>query len=332
MAHALDTTTGRAALAFTGKREHIWHGLGQTIDSAASIEEWQTAAALDWTVERSKIRYATERGQDDDSLRVIDDKLVLFRSDTGAALGVVSDTYKRVQPREVLEFFRDLIDAAGFKLTTAGSLHGGKKIWAQADVGAVDSIVPRDFVGARLLLATSYDGSLPTVAKGVSERVVCANTLGFAMSERGGSIVKVNHRSHFNPDLVKRQLGVAVTQFAKFITECRELAKREVSPAEASAFVAGLFGATPESKPEAVKEIAETFGYRSVMALFDGAGRGATLPGVKGTAWGLLNAATEYVDHFQRSRTQDNKFDSAMFGAGDELKNEAHDAAVALLA
>lgn len=330
MAHAIDMTNGRANFAFTGERSKIWHGLGNTIADDASIEEWQQAAGLDFRVLRSKVRYETDRSGA--APRVIDDQHVLFRSDSKAHLGIVSDQYKVVQPAAVLEFFRDLVHAAGFKVTTAGSLHGGRKVWAQADVGAVDSVVPRDFVGARLLLATSFDGSMQTVAKGVSERVVCANTLGFAMSERGGSIVKVSHRSVFDADKVKRQLGVAVDQFTRFMAQCRELAHREVSPVEAEAFVAALFGADADATQAQAQRVVESAGYQKVLALFRGEGKGSTLPGVRGTAWGLVNGCTEYTDWWQRARSQDNKFDSAMFGAGDDFKQAAFYRALALLA
>jgi phage/plasmid-like protein (TIGR03299 family) len=55
------------------------------------------------------------------------------------------------------------------------------------------------------------------------------------------------------------------------------------------------------------------------LALFNGAGRGADHPGVKGTMWGLLNAVTEHVDH-ELGRTPDARLDSAWFGRGDAFK------------
>lgn len=334
MAHALSIrANGFTEMAFTGDRKAVWHSLGQEMPEDAPLEVWEQQAGMDWRIMRSKSRFVTEAGGEP---QVWDDYHVLFRSDTKAPLAVVSDSFKVVQPKEVLHFFADLIREAGFKMTTAGVLHGGRKFWAQADVGVGDDVVRGDFLGARLLVATACDGSMNTIAKGVSERVLCANTLGFAMSEKGGSIVRVSHRSEFNADRVKEQLGLAPAAFARFIKQARELAKREVSPVEATAFVLSLMGGTPQVKSAADSErndkVRESSGYKTILSLFNGQGRGSMLPGVRGTAWGLVNGVTEYVDHFQRSRSADNKFDSSQFGAGDDLKTEAFERAVALLA
>ncbi|NHZ66059.1 DUF932 domain-containing protein, partial [Massilia sp. CCM 8694] len=52
------------------------------------------------------------------------------------------------------------------------------------------------------------------------------------------------------------------------------------------------------------------------MTLFDGHGRGAELASAKGTAFGLLNAVTEFVDHERRARSNDHRLESAWFGQG----------------
>lgn len=316
MAHEIDFSKGRAAMAFTGKREAIWHGLGEALPEGAPLENWEKAAGMDWKIQRSKVRYATDRGSNTIEWP---DQHVLLRSDTKAPLAIVSDSFKVVQPRDVLHFFADLIRDAGFKLTTAGVLHGGRKFWAQADVGTGDDVVRGDFVSARLLLATSCDGSMNTIAKGVSERVVCANTLGFALAEKGGSLVRVSHRSEFDASAVKARLGVAPAAFARFMRQARELAKRQVSPVEAESFALSIGGNET------------SIGYQSILTLFGGKGRGSNLPGVTGTAWGLVNAATEYVDWYQRARSADNRMDSAEFGSGDELKTSAFNRALAML-
>ncbi len=67
-----------------------------------------------------------------------------------------------------------------------------------------------------------------------------------------------------------------------------------------------------------------------VHALFHGAGRGADLLSAKGTAYGLLNAVTEFVDHERRARSFYHRLDSAWFDQGASLKQRALDQAVLL--
>ena len=52
----------------------------------------------------------------------------------------------------------------------------------------------------------------------------------------------------------------------------------------------------------------------------------------KDTAWGLLCAVTEFVDHEKQARSQDNRLDSAWFGQGAVIKQRALDHALQLVA
>ena len=69
---------------------------------------------------------------------------------------------------------------------------------------------------------------------------------------------------------------------------------------------------------------------KKVQALYEGGGRGAELAAAKGSAWGLLNAVTEFVDHERRARNQEYRLDSAWFGQGAALKQRALDYALQL--
>jgi len=345
MAHDLTVRkSGQVEMAYVGEKP--WHGLGEQLQPGASIETWLKAAGMDWKVQRAKVRYATRAAEGGsmtayklDDLAVWDDYHVLLRSDTKAPVGMVSDQFKIVQPREVLEFFRDLVEVAGFTLETAGTLRGGSKFWALASIQAEDRVVGNDLVKGRLMLATACDGSMKTTAKNVAVRVVCANTLAIAMGEKGSPEVAVSHRSKFDAKVVKAQLGVAVDSFHRFILEARTLAARRVTLIESQRFVGGLVDGkvnaaqSSEKIVEAMNSVVEMRSYQRILELFQGSGRGANLPGAKGTAWGLLNAVTEYVDHDRPTRGDaSNRLNSAWFGSGNDLKTRAYDAALALVA
>lgn len=318
---------GKAEMAYVG--ETPWHGLGNALTPEASLETWQLEAGLDWKVQRSKVRYATGHG--DKGLLTLDDTHVLFRSDTKAALGVVSEKYKIVQPAQVIEFFRDLVEFNHFKLTTAGTLFGGRYLWAQADIGDESSILDKkDKVKGKVLLTTSTDGSRKTVAKFVSERVVCFNTLSMALGENGKQRA-VTHRSEFKADDVKTDLGIAHGAFAQFIKNAKTLAQVPVSEAMVRNLNIQLLEEDHNRlTADQVQKVMESKAYQGVLKLFNGDAKGSTLTGVKGTAWGWLNAVTEYVDHHRDSRTQDRQLFNAWIGKGDTMKTQALDLALEL--
>uniref|UniRef100_UPI0022B3FF19 DUF932 domain-containing protein n=1 Tax=Chitinimonas sp. BJYL2 TaxID=2976696 RepID=UPI0022B3FF19 len=258
-------------------------------------------------------------------IRVNPDAKVLFRSDTMAPLSVVSPRYKTVQPEEVLHFYNDLVHAGGFELETAGVLKGGRKLWALARTGQETLLKGGDRVKAYLLLATSCDGTMATTAQFTSVRVVCNNTLQMAVGDSTGA-VKVPHSIKFDPKLVKEALGLGLSGWEAFIRNLKAMADRPISAAEAAQY----FSEVLEEQVVDMEGTPLSRAMTQVTSLYSGLGMGALLPGARGTAWGLLNAVTEYVDHSRRARSQDHRLDSAWFGQGAQLKHKALARAVAL--
>lgn len=337
-------SNGLAEMAFAG--EGAWHGLGQRVERGASIQEWAAAAGMDWSVKRSKVRYATGHDQGFNDFIVDEANHVLFRSDTKAALAVVSNKFKVVQPGQVLEFFRDLADGNGFEIETAGTLFGGRKFWALANIGESVTLAGGDKIGGYLLLATACDGSMNTEARFTTVRVVCNNTLTMARDAKDAKVVKVSHRTVFDADAVKDRLGIARGQFAQFAASMQELSRARISGVDAQELTLRLLAGkeldavlTREipaaAKQQATQEIVEKTtsgkGFQTIMALFDGKGLGANLASSKGTAWGWVNAVTQFVDYAAPARNQNNRLDNAWFGDGDARKTEAVEKALAFI-
>ncbi|CAN5465678.1 DUF932 domain-containing protein [soil metagenome] len=317
MAHQLSFTGGLADMAYAGQVP--WHGLGQKVEADASIEEWMAQANMEWEIKNSPVMYQNGEMHEAPEYRV------LYRSDTNAHLSVVSDRYKVVQPKQMMEFFRSLVDAEGFTIETLGSLKGGRRIWALAKTNIEDTIRGGDLIKGYLLLITSCDGSLATTAKFISTRVVCWNTQAIALGEAGQE-VRVRHNTTFDANAVKGQMGlIGRVAFNGFIDRMRNLASVNLSTHDAKSALGLILPA-----PTGAKELEETKGFRKILDLFQGGAMGSNLPGVAGTAWGLLNAVTEYTDHHIRARTTENRLDSAWFGAGANLKATAEEVLLTL--
>ncbi|WP_288841909.1 DUF932 domain-containing protein [uncultured Deefgea sp.] len=316
MSHLVET------MAFVGQTP--WHGLGNPLTTQQPLEVWQTEAGMDWSIEQSDVMFNVAASGL--HIRPYADSKVLYRSDTLAPLSVVSNRYKVVQPHDVLQFYNDLVSAGGFELETAGVLKGGKKLWALARTGQETLLKGNDCVKAYLLLATSCDGSMCTTAQFTSVRVVCNNTLQMAVGDNTGA-VKVPHSTQFDPKAVKESLGIGLSAWDAFIGNMKQLSQRPISGIEAAQYFSDVLG-------EQVLDMdnpAVSRAMQQVTALYSGAGMGSLLSGSRGTAWGLLNAVTEYVDHQRRARSQDYRLDSAWFGQGAQLKQKALNQALILL-
>ena len=194
MAHLVET------MAYAGAAP--WHGLGNQLTQKQPIEVWQREAGMDWQIQESPVHFKSETAGHLGSIHSFPEQKVLFRSDTKAPLSVVSNRYHTVQPREVLEFYRDLTEVSGYELETAGVLKGGRKFWALARTGQGAAIKGNDQVNGYLLLATSCDGTLATTATPTTVRVVCNNTLTIALDGTSRAI-KVPHNTRFDSSAVK---------------------------------------------------------------------------------------------------------------------------------
>jgi len=319
MAHEIDFTTGTAAIAYTG--ETPWHGLGFKLPETASIEEWRAAAKLEWEAVTAELEWQLPDGQ----RFTYPDRYVLYRSDFHKPLAIVSKHYKPVQPAEVLEFFRDLVtDIGGFQMETAGALQDGKKVWALARAPKAAVIGENDVVARYLLLATSYDLSMPTTVQQTSVRVVCMNTLRASLASRSSRTI---HMHEFNPTAAKRELGLD-RDWNEFIEAMESLTA--IGPLD-DTFVeefykTHLFSDLDRARPYYSDAGANRLVERMMGIYHDGPG--AELETAKRTMFGVVNAVTHYYDFKARSRSRDNRLNSSWFGRGEEKKDHVLQAAI----
>ena len=325
-------------MAYVGAKP--WHGLGADLPDNASLEIWQSAAGLDWSavpsplIAHMPIGDEPEEGEEDTRETVAVDvpgSRALVRSDNQAVLSVVSKGYKPVQPSEVMEFFNDYVTGldAGFAMETAGCLKGGRKIWGLAKcLDGRFTIGDNDHVDQYLLLATSFDRSLPTIASLTSTRVVCSNTLRVATSDKANQL-RITHNRKFEGDMVKEALGLK-DQWDVFAEECAEFNNATVTVDESRKYIAEvLINSNPHKKKEYDDSLTKMLDgedelFNRLMEIRTEA------PGqdmAVGTVWGDLNAITYWADHEIKAKDNDNRWDSACFGRGKRTKEMAYDLA-----
>lgn len=304
MAHLVETMAYANAVP--------WHGLGNNVQEDSTIEEWQQQAGLDWSVSKRPVLF---RG-DDGGPRGFKDKFVLARDIDNSPFSVVSDRYKPVQPKEILEFFRELISVHGMTIETAGSLKNGKRIWALAKTGDAHKVLGTDLVNSYLLIATSYDLTFSTLAQFTTVRVVCNNTLQQSLNDYI-SRVSIPHFKDFNASQVHESLGLGKAQWGAFSQALDAIAKIKLSVGDAGRIMADVL----KIPDDADIPSANRHHLMPIMRLFNGAAIGSDVVGQ--TGWGLVNAVTEYVDHRKRARSQSNRLDNAWFGDAANLKDAA---------
>lgn len=329
MAHLIDMSNDRANMAYVGQTP--WHGLGVELNPDSPLEMWAEQAGFNWEVRKSPVMYQrldTSSGEPVGEFIRVPNRWALYRSDTGNALSVMSSNFRITQPKQVVEFFRDLIEQGGAKMHTMGMLSGGAKFWALAKFDD-DFKIGGDQVLPYLLLATSCDGTLANTAQFTTVRVVCNNTLSVATREEGKARISVPHSTDFNADHFKTQLGLMGGSWERFKSDATELSKRKVSQEEAVKFFLQVL--YPKTNSESINLETARPMLASIINVYEH-GVGQDTKSAKGTAWGLVNAVSRFTDHERQSASNDSRLNSAWFGSGALMKRRAYNDALQLLA
>jgi phage/plasmid-like protein (TIGR03299 family) len=308
-----------------------WHGLGEVLKDAPSIEEGIVKAGLNWRVVEKPLFIDMAQGMEDDMppaglVRGSDWKAIVRESDE-SILGVVGKNYLPVQNVEAFQWFDFLLDDGSAKLEAAGSLRDGKRVWVLAKLQAKGAVVPGDEVESYLLLSNSFDGATSLWITFTPVRVVCMNTLTAALqgrykAEKVGRALKFRHTAGVKDQMAyaKELVDAANEHFEGSLDSFRMMAKKRMDDAAYERYIAEVLG---DDEPKGIR----AWGY--LRESFE-AGPGANLPGVRGTVWAGFNSVTDWIDH-GRGRSEETRLDGAWYGVGSRLRQKAFSAAMSLV-
>lgn len=327
MSHDIAKIDGMDAMFCVGDRQAAWHQLGQRTPNVATWQEAMKLAKLDWEVKTAEIFSRDCEGK---VSKLPDVKSVWRATNPSAYLGTVGKDYEVIQNRHAFDWVDSLLEAeSGAHYETAGALGNGERIWVMARLPQEIRIKGTDDVSRNFLLfTTAHDGSMAAVGKLCSERVVCANTLAIALGESGRGI-RVKHTKSAQARLQeskKIMLGVA-QDINRLGEKLNVLATRRMTRDSMVSILDKLFPVPAEG----VSETRRNNTLAAVLGLFESNDNNA-FPQIRGTAYNLLNAVTEYVDHERTVRITDSKqgmtqqqarAQEAIFGTGERFKNDA---------
>lgn len=315
MAHELEMIGDQASMAYAG--ELPWHGLGTAVPADLTPEQMLKAANLDWTVEKVPA-FANIAGEN-----IAVGKSALVRSSDNKILDVVSDDWNPVQNHAAFEFFSEYVNAGDMEMHTAGSLHGGRNIWALAKVkDSFFDLFGGDKVEGFLLFSNPHQYGKSIDVRFTPIRVVCNNTLSLSLSKQSERMAKMNHRREFNADAVKETLGIATDKLAKYEEMARFLGSKQYTNESIVEYFNRVFPMTTGAKL-LTNEPASRAARQAIEILH-------TQPGAEyaeGSWWQAFNAVTYLTDH-ELGRSADTRMSSAWFGANQSRKVTALNLAV----
>ena len=293
-------------------REKPWHGLGTVLDEyPGSIKEALELSGLDWSITQRPVHFpvATDVGGHEITTYAQANNLWLnVREDTNEPLGVVTDRYKPIQNHEAFAFMDNLIGSQ-MHYETAGSLHGGKKVWVLCKLPDYIQVAGDD-IGQYVFIANTHDGKSSCLVSVSPIRIVCANTLGWAISKAksGGRTYTVRHTGNINAKLheARNVMGVTIDYYKQFKQLGDEMALTAFTEKDMNKVLAELYPVEGSMGDRAVKnrEVAQ----KAIMSIYLGEGKdGDTRGNAPGTKWCAANAIAEYTDYGRKMTKRGNQ-------------------------
>ena len=283
MAHNIETM-------FSAGRVKPWHyeetkEVTKLIQEAPTSKEALHLAGLDWNVEQTPV--FTDAGIE------IPNYKANVRSTDRSVLGIVSDRYKIVQNTEAFEFTDEIVgetEDGVVKYETAGSLCGGKKIWLLAKMPTQKIL--GDEVEPYMCFTNSHDGSGAIRICMTPIRVVCNNTLNMALAgaRRQWSTKHVGDMQS-KLEEAKLCLQLADAYMAGLADEADRLANAKLHREQLNEILDEMFP---------IEDNASDRKKRNIQTIKDDFFVAYFMPDIaqfRDTAWGAVNAMSDFVTH-----------------------------------
>ena len=348
MSAMIEITERGASFAENGKRERAWHGLGQVVDEPMFVKDALRLCHADYNVGlqpvvalSDELRAAMDNGEFINAAMLksllVDNTMATMRLDSNKSLGIVSDKYGIVQNEDAFKFV-DMFCSGKFAdrdntpvIETCGVLGNGERVFVTAKFpqSIVLDAKRDDLVDMYVVFTTSHDGTGSVRCMVTPVRVVCNNTLNWAMKNNIGRIAfrhssKVMSRLDLlnaeNAEFAYKALNVAET-YANSLSQSFEhlrnikLAERDLDNIIAQVVLA----------PDAAKDFLDnhniysdnikTRGRNIFLGVKECLESGVGQEGQeRGTAMWLMNGMTSYFQNEATERSEEIKFDSILDG------------------
>jgi len=348
MSHMIEIKSGVASFAENGRRERAWHGLGQVVDEPMFVKDALKLCHADYNVGlqpvialSEQLRSAMENGEFINAAMLkdllVDNTMATMRLDSNKSLGIVSDKYGIVQNEDAFKFV-DMFCSGKFAdrdntpvIETCGVLGNGERVFVTAKFpqSIVLDAKRDDLVDMYVVFTTSHDGTGSVRCMVTPVRVVCNNTLNWAMENNIGRIAfrhssKVMSRLDLlnkeNAEFAYKALNVAKVYSESLAQSFEHLRNIKLAERDLDNIIAQVVLAPDAAKDflqnhDINSDAIKTRGRNIFLGVKECLENGIGQEGQeRGTAMWLMNGMTSYFQNEATERSEEIKFDSIMDG------------------
>lgn len=289
-----------------------WHyGSGTNVSLLETAPENRSErirlSGQDWLVEEQDVFRAIEREAEQQYKKLPGWKM-LVRGDTQDILHVSKDTYEVIQNVVGHEVFEALAKGARLDDQTGGTTKNGALCYLSARLDEPVQVNGDDsLIFPYIVVTWAHDGSGALQGRSTSVRPVCWNTVSASelQAVRAGTNFTFRHTKNVldRVEEAKRIISGARSDTAAFVELSNELAAQAVTDEQREEFVQRFIPA-PATDVVISDRVLDNINEArdKVRGIFDS----ETIPEAhRNTAYGLVQAGVEYLDHLRGYRNAD---------------------------
>jgi phage/plasmid-like protein (TIGR03299 family) len=306
-------------------RQMPWHREGTILaDYPGSWSDARSLAGLDWDPVTTEVYAVTGISPDGSTVyEPIAGWKSIARSDTGAVLSLNKDSYTVIDHGEMGEIIEAVLAQPNVQWETAGVLDGGRAVWCLALLDEPIELLGDDSpVLPYLAITNRHDGTAACALRATAVRIVCANTFRAAEleGERTGTTFSFVHKSGWRNRIEEARTAVtgARAEMARYAELASELLGITISPAQRELFITEFIPKPPEGliTDRVARNVDEA--RAALRMIFES----KTTEQVAYTAYGLVQAADEYLDHVRSARSWETRLNRTLIRP-EPLKHRA---------
>lgn len=280
-------------------RTSTWTNIGQDVTTCKDMEQVLQMSGLDYHVEKRPV-FTYPDIEDDGTRMVIPNRFVTTRREDGHTYDVVSDKFEIIQNRDAFDFVKYMGDELAFEKageTASGMVYIIGKLPEVNILG--DKFTPH------VIFRNGFSGKVKIAAVICPLRIVCQNQFNFAFKNTANT-VQIRHVQNAERKLeeAKEVLRLSADYMGELNLLAENFAARKMSTQAIERVTNYLFPMpTEDMNPFKRKSLEDA------RARFIKAHDAEDNSNFRGTAWGMVNAYTDYLTHKEPAGKREDRFE-----------------------
>lgn len=281
-------------------RTTTWHAIGKDVQECKDMEQVLEASGLDYEVEKRPV-FTYPDIEDDGTRMEIPNRFVTVRRQDGHTYDVVSDKFEIIQNRDAFDFVNYMGEDLQFE--KAGETQNGM-IYIIGKLPEV-SILGDAFV-PHVIFRNGFNGKTKITAAITPLRMVCQNQFNFAFKNAANAIT-IRHVKNAEAKLeeARETLRMCADYMQELNIMAEHFATMKISERSMERVVKYLFPIPEDTAINPFKRRS----LEDAKMKFLKAHEAEDNRNFKGTAWGLINAYTDFITHKEPAGKREDRFE-----------------------